>query len=316
VFSALRAGIGAVQSQIVSFVEKANPAAVQKFKFAVDDLTGVIGRALTPVLVNMTALIQKLADYFYALGPGAKVLLAGLTAAAVGFTVVAVGVWGLNAAFSTLTGGLSTILGAIGAMAVGVMFAASGTDSLKGALDAMMGPLSSVLDIIGEIVSDIVSALAPVVETVFAIMAAGMRMVADALKEALPYLQKVVAWFRAIAEFAAEILGIQLAAGGGPPKAPAAVRQAQIGGLNDFINRQMVNALQSPAKQQDPIEIGRGIAKDVAECRAWLEKIFNKPEAIRAGLQGIAPVIRNVAEGGAFGPMGVAAEIAMRIVGK
>lgn len=299
VFSALKAGIAAIQTQVASFVEKANPAAVQRFKFAVDDLTGVIGRALTPVLVNMTAIIQKLADYLYALSPASKAMIAGLTAAAVGFTVVAVGVWALNAAFSTLTGGLSTILGAIGAFAVGVVFATDSTDKISRTFSAMLAPLAGVFDVISEIVvsliqvgASFVEAFLPVIEVVASLAQVVANGLLVAVQAALVPIAKLAAIFRAVVEFALEVLGIQLGGLNGPPKAPAAVRPAQVGGLNEFLNRQLVNALEKPGGKVDAIQIGQGIAKDVAECKEWLKLIFGKPAEVRADAAiGIAQAI-------------------------
>ncbi len=312
VFAALNAGIRSVESQVVSFVEKANPAAVQKFKFAVDDLTGVIGRALVPVLNNATTLFQKLADYFHALDPATKTLAAGLVAAAVGFTVVAVGVWTLNAAFATLTGGLSAILGAVGAMVAGILFASSGTAELKVALDAMLGPLSEVLNVLAEIVTTLVSALAPVVETVFGLIAAGLRVVADAVKAMLPTLLRMAAWFRAIAEFVAEVIGIQLGGAGGPAKAPAAVRPAQIGGLNEFLNRQMVNALGKTSPEQQGLVIGKGIAKDVQDIKRFLEQLLGAPKNAKVVAGVAARGLQDIAVGGAL----LAGQLMDRVLGK
>lgn len=311
VFSALRAGLEAVKSQVVSFVEKANPAAVQKFTFAVDDLTGVIGRSLLPVLVNSTAIIQKLADYFHDLSPAAHALVAGLVAAAVGFTVVAVAVWGLNAAFSTLTGGLSTILGALGALVAGMLVAASGTDELKDAMDLLLAPMSDIIDQVAEIATSLVSALAPLIELGLKTFAAVLAGIAAEIEMIMPALLKFIAWIKAIGEFVLDVLNVQFPnQPGNAPKAPSAVRPAQIGGLNDFINRQMVSALQTPATQRDPIKIGLKIAEDVAMIRQKIEAFLGKAQELRPIGEGV-----KLAGGGALqNPAGAVAWIAQRLV--
>lgn len=287
VFGTLKAGIASVESQVVSFVAKSNPAEVIKFKHAVDDLYGVIGRALLPVLNNMTTTIQKVADYFYALSPASKALVAGLTAAAIGFTVVTVGVWALNAAFATLTGGLSAVLGAAGAMVAGILFATSGTEELKTALDAVMGPLSQVLDAFSQLAVVLATALAPIAETLLGLFAAVLREIASALQSALPMMLRFAAWVRAIAEFLAEVIGVDLRAGKAPDRAPNAVRQAQSGGINDFITRQYVSALQGagddPHKQQ--LDVLKGMKEDVAAIRKVIENYVGKPAAIKAAAE-------------------------------
>ncbi len=285
VFSALRVGIAAAQAQVESFVAKADPAAVIKFKLAVDDLYGVIGRALLPVLNNFTTTIQKVADYMHALSPAAKALIAGLTAAAVGFTVVTIAIWAANAAIAWMTGGLSAVLGAVAGMAAGMLFAMAGTEELKTALDAVMGPLSQVLDAFGQLASVLAIALAPIAETLLGLLAGALRQVASALQDAMPTLMRFAAWVRAIAEFFAAVVGINLEAANAPARAPNAIRQAQSGSIQDFISRQYVSALQGASPQQKQLNVMEGLAGDVKEIRALIEREIGKPGQIKAALE-------------------------------
>jgi len=205
-FGAMRAGIAAVQGQVASFVALANPAAFQKFKLAVDDLHGVIGRVLLPVLNNFTTVIQKIADYFHALSPAAKSMIAGLTAAAVSFTVVTVAVWAMNTAIGILTGGMSTAIGAIVSMAAGFIFAASGTDSIRKGMDSILGPLSQVLNMFGQLAGRLAEELAPMIETVFTAVAVGLKVMLDILTPFQPIIITIGKLFASLATVAAQVL--------------------------------------------------------------------------------------------------------------
>jgi hypothetical protein len=288
VFSALQAGIAAAQRQVESFVAKADPAAVIKFKLAIDDLHGVIGRMMVPLLNNLGTTFRKVADHLYALSPAAKALIAGLTAAAVGFVVVTTAIWGMNVAFATLTGGLSAVLGAIGAGIAGILMATSSTGALEGALDTLMGPMGQFIDALGQVATALAVAVAPLMETVFAALAAVMKEVATAIQQAMPMFLRLAAWFRAVAEFVAQIVGLKLGGEAGPPKAPNAVRQAQMGGIQDFISRQYVSALQGGSPQQKQLDVMKGMADDVKEILRIIEKYVTTPGQIRSAANVVA----------------------------
>ena len=73
--STFRTLIDQIGNSVGSLVNKANPAVFQKFTFAVDDLSAVIGRVLVPVLEVWTGLTRKVADAIASLGAGGDQLL-------------------------------------------------------------------------------------------------------------------------------------------------------------------------------------------------------------------------------------------------
>lgn len=68
--STFRTLIDQIGNSVGSLVNKANPAVFQKFTFAVDDLSAVIGRVLVPVLEVWTGVTRKVADAIASLGEG------------------------------------------------------------------------------------------------------------------------------------------------------------------------------------------------------------------------------------------------------
>jgi hypothetical protein len=73
------ASVGAVGSAVSEFVRLSNPVYVQKFNMAMEDLTAVIGKALTPLLITSTRFVRDVADAFTLLStPIAKLLQSGL----------------------------------------------------------------------------------------------------------------------------------------------------------------------------------------------------------------------------------------------
>lgn len=153
-FEQLNRAISAVQSQIVSLVSYANPAAVMRFQMAWEDLQGVLGRILMPILNSVTLIVQELANYINAASGPAKGLIlvlggvgvatatvvglfAGLTAAMVVFQVVT----------AAATGGLSAIAGAIG----GILGAVTAGGAVGAGLALALSPLKKLQEIIEKI---------------------------------------------------------------------------------------------------------------------------------------------------------------------
>lgn len=177
-FNALHRAIGAIQSQIVSLVQWANPAAVIRFKMAWEDLQGVLGRILLPVLNNVTLAVQKLADYLNAASGPAKgfaaiLVTVGVVAAAVtgGFIGMTGALIVLKLAMDVFTGGITAVIGLIGAAlgaaaaggigAIGMGLAVTPFEQLKGIIDQIGPPLLKIFEMIGSAVMDFAGGALP-----------------------------------------------------------------------------------------------------------------------------------------------------------
>lgn len=189
-FHSLQRSISAIQSQIVSFVQHANPAAVIRFKFAVEDLQAVFGRLLVPVLNNATLVVQRLADYLHAASGPAK----GLTAVLITIGVVAAAVTGgfmgmtgsliiLKLAMDVFTGGITAVAGLIGAAlgaaaaggigAVGMGLAVTPFEQLKGIIDQIGPPILKIFEMVGNAVMQFAGGALPgMINAIQAIVAA------------------------------------------------------------------------------------------------------------------------------------------------
>lgn len=61
--------ITGAMSPIISMVDKMNPALVQMFEFAINDLMAVFGDILQPILAAVTGVVRQLADTFLTMKP-------------------------------------------------------------------------------------------------------------------------------------------------------------------------------------------------------------------------------------------------------
>lgn len=173
-FAALQRGISAIQSQIVQFVQFANPAAVIQFRLAWESLQGVIGQSLTPVLQSFTVIIQQLANYLNATDSSGKALIAVLAVLGVVTGVVIGGITGMSAALvvfklamDVATGGLTAIASAIGLVVGGLTAAGSLTvafsplNALKGIANSVGPPIMMFVQMIGSLVEAFASGVVP-----------------------------------------------------------------------------------------------------------------------------------------------------------
>jgi hypothetical protein len=117
--AAFQAGINAIQSTLVGFVAKANPAAAIRFNLALDDLQATIGRAMLPALDQFTRLLRGIGSAFNGLDGNGQKLIAGIAAGTVG--LIAFGAAAL-AVQTIMSGGLlpifSAVAGAFGGFAL------------------------------------------------------------------------------------------------------------------------------------------------------------------------------------------------------
>lgn len=197
-FQSLHRAIGAIQSQIVSLVQHANPAAVIRFKFAVEDLQAVLGRMLLPVLNNVTLVIQKLADYLHSASGPAKGLAAvmvtvGVVAAAVtgGFVGMTGALIVLKIAMDIFTGGITAIAGLIGAAlgaataggigAIGMGLVVTPFEQLKGLIDQIGPPLLKIFEMVGSAVMSFAGGALPGMINAIQTVVAGISSVVNAM---------------------------------------------------------------------------------------------------------------------------------------
>lgn len=68
-FGGIASKIQGTMSPIISMVDKMNPALVQMFEFAINDLMAVFGDVLQPILAAVTGVVRQLADTFLTMKP-------------------------------------------------------------------------------------------------------------------------------------------------------------------------------------------------------------------------------------------------------
>lgn len=226
VFQTLRMGIFAVEANVASFVRLANPGVYVQFNRAVEDLYGVIGRALTPVLQNATVIVQKLADYMNALGPAGKfaiIAVAGMaTAAGAGvgaFVGLGVAISAVSFIIDIATGGtaaLFQVLGALvgalagagiagGTLAAGFGFLVAPIDQLKKMLDAIMPAFSAIAEVVGGVLAEAMSIIVPLVR-------AASTMIASMVQAAMPVIKTAIELFVASIAAVGAVIGTVLLA--------------------------------------------------------------------------------------------------------
>lgn len=219
VFQTLRMGIFAVEANVASFVRLANPGVYVQFNRAVEDLYGVIGRALTPVLQNATVIVQKLADYMNALGPAGKfaiVAVAGMaTAAGAGvgaFVGLGVAISAVSFIIDIATGGtaaLFQVLGALvgalagagiagGTLAAGFGFLVAPIDQLKKMLDAIMPAFSAIAEVVGGVFADAMTTILPVIRIAAVAIASFVQSAMPLIKTAIELFMVAIAGVGAV----------------------------------------------------------------------------------------------------------------------
>ena len=156
--------LGRVQGAVASFVRLADPGAFARFNLAADRFTAAVGRAMAPLLENVTVVFDRLAAGVTAFGPAGKQLVAGLAAVAVGAGVAAAATLLLKTAVDVATGGFTAILSAAGGLAAAAgafAFVAAPAGAVRGVVDKLSGAFAALADVAGEALGAVADALSP-----------------------------------------------------------------------------------------------------------------------------------------------------------
>jgi hypothetical protein len=145
-------------NHLAAFVGKANPAAVQRFQLAVDDLQAVLGRALQPVLERVTQVVRTAADAFASLSPEAQKLAAGFGVGGV--------VGGFVTALAAVGPSLLKFLGGVKLVAGGLVGAVAGMALTSPAGAGLVAVFERLAVAFGRLAEILTAALVPVLDRV------------------------------------------------------------------------------------------------------------------------------------------------------
>lgn len=175
-------GIGAALGGITAAVQLFNPAIVQRFTWELRNLGAAFGRMLQPVIEQATKFVIRLNEAITNMSPGAKRLVATISALGASFIMArsAVGLlMPVVAAFGALAGAVITALIAKGAA---LNIALAGIPAIIGAVVTLFGALATgavTLGIYGEAFGDMAGS------------GSGLREISAAFKEIFNTLKPV-----------------------------------------------------------------------------------------------------------------------------
>jgi len=181
----LDTAISAVQTNVVRFVSNANPAAVQLFTMAIDDLQAVIGQALLPVLKIATDVFRSVGSMIYGLNGEGKKLIAAVAAGTIGLIAFGAAMVLIQ---TITTGGIMPIIGALTGV-LGGFFAVFQGGAIKSAIDRVMKILGGVMEQVGAAIDRLAPAMEPVfsiLEEIGGLAAAGVAAIAQVWANVAP----------------------------------------------------------------------------------------------------------------------------------
>lgn len=262
--------LGSLGGGLTKFVQLADPGAVYRFNWAMENAMSAFGRIFAPVLERFTALIQSLGNAVESLSPQAKRLIAGLgmgaglagafaaVAAAVSMAVAALG--GPVTLLITLA---AAVLGVAAASADGKKMMAAFGGVLKlvgGAFEQLAGEL---LPLINELMPPVMAILSAMLQASLAVSGVILSVLVVVIKNVLVPILEGLAWvITKVAEFVVgavnrirKALGLEVSKAAtdyDPNKNQAsAVRQAQSGDLRGYAMRAYVSAYNTGATTAD-----------------------------------------------------------------
>lgn len=181
-FNVLGSTLGAVNAHVTNFVRLANPGAVLRFNLALADTQAVIGRALTPLLNQLTTVLRGVGNAIAGLDGGGQKLIASIVAGTIGLvafggamllvqTIATGGILPVITALVGAFGGAAFVMGSvggvveeIGAIFTGVFNKLGGVISQftgSDAFGAMAVALAEVLGAIVDVGASIMAGLMP-----------------------------------------------------------------------------------------------------------------------------------------------------------
>ena len=220
----LRTFTSQVQSQIGSLVGLFNPAPVQQFQFAVDDLYASIGRTLLPVLNNFKTIVRGLGDSIASLTPQGKMMIAALIGAGTAMSVATVAAVGLSAIINSATAGIPALIGVLVGGLTGLGLAMQGTAGMTKLVEMVMRPLTIMLNVVGAEVAKLADGLAPLAglfeehmatmgdlaETVGGVLGGVFRVVANVITALAPVVVGLTRGLSMVADIIGTVLGSSL----------------------------------------------------------------------------------------------------------
>jgi methyl-accepting chemotaxis protein len=277
VFGKLKAGIAEVNSQVVSFVSKLNPAFINRWNLAVDDLYATVGRSLVPALQQATSVVRRIGDAFASLDADGKDFVSLLLTG--------------GSAFSTFGAALEKVLPPL----------VSIFNSLGKAANAMLSALEPVTTLVTDLagavlnqLADSLEAIIPLIELVGAGMKVmgqifeslyrgGMVLVRSVLQPVSGWLdsadtgirtviEQVTIYLKAFGEVIEEyVLGplrdmTGAETGVAKSSVGAASRSTSVGDQMSFINKSFASAFGASAGVQTEDQKRTALAKQVADA--------------------------------------------------
>lgn len=208
---------------IARFVAVAQPAVMDQFRLATQQVAGVLGQMFAPIVMQVTAGVRELAKWLYNLSPTAK---AAIAAIAVGSVAAVTAIGAMTAAMiifgavtNLATGGLAIVLGVIvGAIAAtaGALGAGAGAAAYFGyQFKEIKDALWQAWSVIKQIGSAVWSVLSPLWEAAKKAWSAFKEAMIPAFLAAKDAAASLVAAFQSLtpdAKGLADIIGEGLAA--------------------------------------------------------------------------------------------------------
>lgn len=266
-----QAVLGAGQA-MAGFVAKANPAALQMFERAVEDLTAVVGQALTPVFNLVTQGVRLLADALTPLAPiGATIAQAMQPAIATSKIFADFLAQGIGQ-FGKVVAGVAPAFEAVGVAVLAV-------------LEAFRPLFELLLDLAG------------------GVLATAGKALATAVTAAVPYISAFAKAIGSVVEFVSRgvrdllaLVGINLPKAEGLKEGSsvgAAVRQAQFGQVGDALRKAQTSAYTIGNAAANPQAL---IAQNTADLKKRADDIYDE---IRNLPENIARKMKEFVTGGA-----------------
>jgi hypothetical protein len=272
--------VGGVGKEISRFVQLANPVEVQKFNLAMDDLTAVFGKILTPMMQYSTALVRGFADAILSIAKPMQNLM--------------------HAVFKPLT----DMLPMASRMLERVM-------QPMGMMIERMAPLARSFGMVAQAIASLSFTVVETSMSTFIGLMEQLSPLFDLVAVALDLLLRGLAWW--INKIQGLLSGFSGGMGGASTPRRSSVgeatRPAQISGVEDY-GRKAQQAAFSLGKGADP-------AVDAAVSSASaLDKIYDKLREYEAIFNNIPTLIGNVIRGAIPDPTKILEKITPSIPGK